>query len=213
MASIKFAKHARRTLVGVDVENRIGIVLASQKRLEFKHGRLAAMPDQRRAAPALNQGGTTQHQCLHDDLAQRGFCNHQCPQACRAHHYRQDILHGDAVHELGHAGKLSDISQEIPRTMLDDHRAGANAVALHDTHAPFQHQDHAIGRVAGMHHVIAGTPRPFAAVGGDPCNLGVRQMRIHLLPGQYISGRILRRIARRVGGSGFVGEGVHGCES
>ncbi|MNS73048.1 hypothetical protein D3C72_1064760 [compost metagenome] len=208
----ELAQHAGRVLVGVEVEHRVGVVVAAQQRLEFDHGGVAAVADQRRAASALDHRRAAQDQRLHDQFAEHRLRHHQGAQAGRAHDDGPYILHGDAVHQFRHAGELADLGQEVARAVLHDQRAVADAVTLDDAHAPFHHQHQAAGRVAGAHHQFAGTPGPFSAIRRDPGDVGGAQVRIHL-PTMKRDDRCGRLLSRRItsgGGSEGGREGVHG---
>ncbi len=58
--------------------------------------------------------------------------------------------------------------------MLGGQSAVTDAIALHDAHTPFDDEDHAIGRIPGTYHVLAGLPGLFPAIGRDARDIGGR---------------------------------------
>ncbi len=174
IGGIELAGHFRRFSIGVDINHRVRIVVTPQERLQVEHGRIAPTADQRRPASTLDQRRAAQHHRLHDQLAERGLGHHQRAQARRAHDDGAHILDGDAVDEFGRARKLADFGQKIAGPVLGGQSAVTDAIALHDAHTPFDDEDHAIGRIPGTYHVLAGLPGLFPAIGRDARDIGGR---------------------------------------
>ena len=134
----------------------VRIAVAGEKALQADDAARIRRPDQHRTAgAALDQADAAQDQRAHDALAEIGLGDQQRAQALRRNQQRFDLALGMAVDQRDPAGELADLGEKLARSLVDDRRHMAEAVALGDRDVAGQHHEHARPRPAGLEQFFA----------------------------------------------------------
>ena len=187
-------------LVGGGIEQMVRLAVARQEILQPRHVAERRRADQHHTAgPALDQIDPAQDQRAHDALAEFGLRDQQRAQLIRRNQQRFDVALGMAVDQREAAGKLADLSEKLPRPLVDDRGDMAKAVALGDRDGAGQHHEHAGTDLAGFEQGVAvpvGAKLPETA---HPLDFGIRERRKGLLMARKRDGSCAdRRIGRDV---------------
>ena len=138
------------------------------------------------------QADPAQDQRAHDPLAEVRFGDDQRAQLIGRHEQRLDIVVRVRIHQRGATGERPDLAEELAMAVRDERHDVSQPVALAQRHPAAENDEHPGTGLAGGDEALAArvaSRRPEAA---DARDLGIRQLRKHLMaPGHDPGGGIV----------------------
>src|ERR1700730_2176512 len=126
------------------------IAVAGEETLQAYHVGAGFRTDQYWATcPRFYQSDTAQDECADHALAELGLSNQQRPQALGRNENRFYVRLGNTVDQRRLAGQLSDFSEKLAGSLLDDGNDAPEPVAPVDGNNAGHDDEHAGTRLAG----------------------------------------------------------------